>query len=84
MIVHVTVWKADAALTVPVGSLFRRGDDGPSSLSKPDARATLVNIGHRNAQLAAVLSGLSAGNRVVLHPSDRVKEGAAVAQRQAR
>ena len=48
------------------------------------ARTTLVRIGHRNAQLAEVLSGLSAGDRVVLHPSDRVKEGASVAQRQTR
>jgi HlyD family secretion protein len=85
VIVHVTVWKADASLTVPVGSLFRRGNDwAVFSVKGGRARTTLVNIGHRNAQAAEVLSGLSAGDRVVLHPSDRVKEGTAVSQRQTR
>ena len=85
VIVHVTVWKADQALTVSVGSLFRRGNDwAVFSVRAGRARATLVRIGHRNAQLAEVLSGLSAGDRVVLHPSDKVKEGAAVAQRETR
>ena len=27
VIVHVTIWSADDALTVPVGALFRKGDD---------------------------------------------------------
>jgi HlyD family secretion protein len=30
-------------------------------------------IGHRNNEVAEVMSGLSPGDRVVLHPSDRVK-----------
>jgi HlyD family secretion protein len=85
VIVHVTTWKADDALTVPVGSLFRRGNDwAVFAVKSGRARTTLVRIGHRNAQVAEVLSGLSAGDRVVLHPSDRVKEGASVAQRQTR
>jgi HlyD family secretion protein len=85
VIVHVTVWKADAALTAPVGSLFCRGNDwAVFSVKSGRARTTLVSIGHRNAQAAEVLSGLSAGDRVVLHPSDRVKEGAEVSQRQTR
>ena len=55
VIVHVTVWKADDALTVPVGSLFRRGNDwAVFSVKAGRARTTLVRIGHRNAQLAEV------------------------------
>jgi HlyD family secretion protein len=85
VIVHVTVWKADEALTVPVGSLFRKGNDwAVFSVRARRARTTLVRIGHRNALLAEVLSGLSADDRVVLHPSDRVKDGAAVSQRETR
>jgi HlyD family secretion protein len=41
----------------------------------------MVQVGHRNARLAEVLSGLSAGDRVVLHPSDRIVDGARVAER---
>jgi HlyD family secretion protein len=33
-----------------------------------------VQIGHRNNRLAEVVSGLLAGDRVVLHPSDRISE----------
>ena len=85
VIVHVAVWQSDGAVTVPVGSLFRRGNDwAVFSVRAGRARATLVQIGHRNAQLAEVLSGLSPGDSVVLHPSDRVKDGAAVSQREIR
>ena len=78
-----SIWNADDVLTVPVGSLFRRGNDwAVFSVKAGRARTTLVSIGHRNAQLAEVLSGLSPGDRVVLHPSDRVRDGAAVAQRE--
>jgi HlyD family secretion protein len=85
VIVHVTVWNSENALTVPVGALFRKGD-GWAVFSVRDGRArtTLVQIGHRNNRAAEVISGLAAGDRVVLHPSDRVSDGAAVAEREAR
>lgn len=85
VIVHVVVWSAEDVLTVPVGALFRKDNDwAVFGVKAGRARATLVRIGHRNAQLVEVLSGLQAGDRVVLHPSDRIKEGAAVSQRQTR
>jgi HlyD family secretion protein len=85
VIVHVTVWSAENVLTVPVGSLFRQGNEWAVYLVKAGrARTTVVRIGHRNAQIAEVVSGLTAGDRVVLHPSDRVKDGSRVAQRQIR
>lgn len=85
VIVHVTVWSAEAVLTVPVGALFRKGNDWAVYAVKDGrARTTIVKIGHRNPQMAEVVSGLSAGNRVALHPSDRVRDGSAVAQREAR
>jgi HlyD family secretion protein len=84
VIVHVTVWAGTDVLTIPVGALFRKGNDWAVYAVKGGrARATVVRIAHRNAQAAEVLSGVSAGDRVVLHPSDRVKDGAAVSQRQS-
>jgi HlyD family secretion protein len=83
VIVHVVVWSAEDVLTVPVGALFRRGNDwAVYSVKGGRARTTAVRVGHRNAQMAEVLSGLTTQDRVVLHPSDRVKEGAAVRQRE--
>jgi HlyD family secretion protein len=83
VVVHVTVWKSDDALTVPLSALFRRGDEW-AVFTRRDGRArtTVVQIGHRNARNAEILSGLSSGEEVVLHPSDRISDGARVAQRQ--
>jgi HlyD family secretion protein len=72
-------------LSVPGGSLFRLGGEwAVYSVKDGRARATVIKIGHRNAQMAEVLSGLAAGDRVVLHPSDRVRDGGAVVQRETK
>ncbi len=85
VIVHVTVWDSENALTVPVGALFRKGDDwAVFSVKDGRARTTPVQIGHRNNRTAEVASGLAAGDRVVLHPSDRVSDGTAAAERETR
>jgi HlyD family secretion protein len=83
VVVHVTVWDSDSALTVPVGALFRKGDSwAVFALRDGRARTKLVEIGHRNNRVAEVISGLATGDQVVLHPSDRVREGARVAPRE--
>ena len=85
VIVHVTIWNAESVLTVPVGALFRQGEDWAVFAVKDGrARTTVVSIGHRNNRTAEALSGLSEGEKVVLHPSDRVKDGVAIEQRDTR
>ena len=85
VIVHVTTWAADSVLALPVGALFRKEEDWAVFAVKDGrARTTVVKIGHRNSRMAEVLSGLSEGDRVVLHPSDQVKEGVAVVERETR
>src|SRR5262249_62249611 len=85
VIVHVTVWNSDNVLTVAVSALFRQGDDwAVFAVRDGRARTAAVQIGHRNNRTAEVISGLSPGDRVVLHPSDRVSDGTAVAERETR
>jgi len=85
VIVHVTLWDATDVLTVPVSALFRSGDNwAVFFIADGRVRMTAVQIGHRNNRLAEVRSGLSIGDRVVLHPSDRVKDGVAVAARETK
>lgn len=85
VIVNITVWSADDALVVPVAALFRKDDNWAVFASRDGrARVTPVEIGHRNSQVAEVLSGLAAGDQVVLHPSDRIAEGTKVSERQLR
>ena len=82
VVVHVTIWSADNVLTIPVGALFRLGEDwAVFSVKGGRAHATPVKIGHRNIRTAEVISGLSDGDQVVLHPSDRVRDGASVGAR---
>jgi HlyD family secretion protein len=82
VVVHVTVWKGDDALTVPLSALFRKGDEwAVFTLRNGRAHTTVVQIGHRNARSAEVLSGLASGDEVVLHPSDRVSDDVRVSQR---
>ena len=82
VVVHVTTWSADDVPTVPVGALFRKGDDWAVFVVRDGrARVAPIKIGHRNNRAAEVLSGLAAGDEVVLHPSDRVSEATPVAAR---
>jgi HlyD family secretion protein len=84
VIVHVTIWNAEDVLTVPVGALFRQGQEwAVFAVRDGRVRTTLIKIGHRNGRIAEILAGLSQGDRVVLHPSDRIKDGTSVAEREA-
>jgi HlyD family secretion protein len=84
VVVHVTTWSATEALTVPVSALFRKGDDWAAfAVQDGRARTTIVKIGHRNNRLAEVLSGISSGTQVILHPSDRISDSVRVKQRAA-
>ncbi len=76
---HVVVWDAPDVLEVPTAALFRQ--DGGWALFRVDggvARLTPVEIGQRTAREAEVVRGVSAGQRIVAHPSDRVHDGARV------
>ena len=85
VIVHVTTWSAPDVLQVPVGALFRKEKDWAVFTVKDGrTRATRLEIGHRNNRTAEIVAGLSEGDRVVLHPSDRISEGTAVSERERR
>lgn len=74
---RIVVWQEADVLKVPLGALFRRGDDWAVFVeSEGRARLRRVAIGHGNSREAEVLDGLAEGERVVLHPSDRVGDGA--------
>jgi len=82
VIVHVTTWSGLEALRVPVSALFRKGDEWAVFSAKDgQARTVLVKVGHRNSRIAEIVSGLNEGDRVILHPSDRVQEAVAVTER---
>jgi len=79
VITRIVLWQGSDVLTIPVGALFRDGADWATYVVS-DGRARLqhIAIGERNEDYAQVLEGLAAGDRVILHPSDVITDGAAV------
>lgn len=76
VIAHITIWRSQNVLRVPVSALFRQGADWAVFVVR-DGRARLksVVIGRSNDDVAEVQAGLGDGDQVVLHPSDRIADG---------
>jgi HlyD family secretion protein len=80
--VRVIVWQEDAVLKAPVGALFRRGDDWAAFVvEQGTARLQPVKLGERNEVEGQILDGLSAGQSLVLHPPDTLKDGSRITAR---
>lgn len=80
--VRIEEWRGANPLKLPLGALFRDGDDW-AVFAVVDERAVLrrISIGHRNSREAEVLDGLGEGDAVILHPGDRIAEGVRVTAR---
>jgi HlyD family secretion protein len=76
---RIVTWESADVLKLPVGALFRLGDDW-AVFVVADGRAKLqrITIGQRNDLEAEVGQGLAPGDRVIVHPSDKVQEGTSV------
>jgi HlyD family secretion protein len=82
--VRIVVWESDSVLKVPTAALFRQGGDwAVYKLEHDRVRQTMVAIGHQTGQDAEVTSGLSEGDRVVLHPGDTLTDNAKAQPRSA-
>jgi HlyD family secretion protein len=76
---RIVTWRGDDVLQVPTGALFRRGGDWMTFvLDGGKARQTEVEIAHNNGIAAEVRSGITLGQRVLLHPPDAVADGTSV------
>jgi HlyD family secretion protein len=76
---RIVVWSKPDVLRVPAGALFRTGDAWATFVAG-DGRAILreLKLGRMNDEEAEVLEGLSPGERVIQHPSDKVSDGATI------
>jgi len=80
--VRVAVWHSGQVLVVPSGGLFREGSAWKTFIYRNGrARLTPLEAGHSDGHLTEVLSGLQAGDQVLLHPPDTVKDGTRVTER---
>lgn len=79
---RITLWRGESVVTVPTSAVFRRDGAWTVYRVRDDVVETAaVEIGHRTGRRVEVLSGVEPGDTVVLHPSDRIQHGAAVAPR---
>jgi len=73
------VWQGDDVLQVPAGALFREVERwGLYVIDGDRVRHRPVTPGRRGGLLVQVLDGLQAGERVVLHPGQDLRDGARV------
>lgn len=80
--IRIVIWSDDDVVKVPVGTLFRRGEDwAVFVVDGGRARLRTVEIGQRNGTDAQVLKGLDPGAPVVLHPPDILEDGTRVEER---
>ncbi|WP_395735395.1 efflux RND transporter periplasmic adaptor subunit [Prosthecobacter sp.] len=81
--VRVAVWHSDDTLLVPAGALFREGSDWKTFVyDAGSAKAVVVKAGRTDGKLTQVLEGLKAGNEVLMHPPDTVRNGTKVVKRE--
>lgn len=74
---RITIWSANHVLRVPIASLFRCGSKWCVFTVNERNRAQRreVEIAHRNASDAELVSGLKEGESVVRHPPNELSDG---------
>lgn len=79
---RIVTWQDRDVLKVPAGALFRDGEQW-AVFKVEDGRARLrhVTVGQSNGLETQILDGLAEHDRVILHPTDQVENGVAIAPR---
>lgn len=76
---RISLWEGQNVLRAPSSALFRRGEQWSAFVVRDGvARVTDVSVGERAGAEVQVLRGLSEGDRVILHPSDKITDGTQV------
>ncbi len=80
--VRIVLWEDQDVLKVPLTALFRVGEDW-ALFVREDGRAVrrIVEVGHRTARAAQVMSGLTSGEQVVVYPGEGIDDGVRIRRR---
>lgn len=76
------LWEGKDVLQIPASSLFRDGS-GWAAFVVREGKAVKrsVEIGQQSGLAAQLLSGIDEGEKVIVHPDDRVRDGVRVSTR---
>jgi HlyD family secretion protein len=79
---RVVVWEGSDILQVPAAATFRQGE-GWAVFVVADSTAVLrpVRLGRSNGLEVEVVEGLEENDTVIVHPSDKIKDGTAIVPR---
>jgi HlyD family secretion protein len=70
------VWEGTDVLQIPAGALFRhQGGWAVFAVESGRAKQKPVEIGQRAGLAVQVKTGLALGERIVVHPDDRIRDG---------
>lgn len=76
---RIVTWEAPNVLKIPGSATFReRGGWSVFVVDKGHARLRAITIGHRSQTEAETLSGIDAGETVILYPPNQLRDGIAV------
>ncbi len=79
---RVVEWQAEDVLQVPLSALFRQGGTWAVFVAEDGvARLRRAEIGRTNDRVAQITKGLSEGDKVLVHPGERIEDGAPIVQR---
>lgn len=80
---RIVVWESKDVLRAPLSAFFRQQDEWAVFVEK-EGRAVLrdVQIGRQNGVMVEIVSGVEAGERIVLHPNDRIQDGSRIRVRE--
>jgi HlyD family secretion protein len=78
----IVLWETEHALKVPLSALFRESERWAVLVEEGNRAARrIVQLGEQTDLEAQVIDGLKEGERVVLHPGDRVSAGSRLRER---
>ncbi len=76
---HIVIWQSPAVLRVPASAMFRSGNGwAVFKIEGGRAKLTPIETGRSNESFAELRRGLMEGDRVIQHPSDRIRDGVKV------
>jgi HlyD family secretion protein len=83
--VRIVLWEGSEVLKLPLTALFREDSDWAVFVENDGSTSKRkVKLGRRTGLEAEILDGLKAGERIVVHPSDKITEGVAIEARHAK
>ncbi len=80
--VRIVLWEGDEVLKLPLTALFRENSDWAVFINDEGvAKKRIVKLGRRTGLETEVIDGLTRGEQIVIHPSDKISEGIAIEDR---